>query len=151
MDWYSRYIVSWELHDSLEGAFVLAAVGQAVETATPGIINSDQGSQYTDLDYVNIVLSAGVRISMDGKGRAIDNVFTERFWRSLKYEEVYPKEYVMPREGPRGNQPLHRLLQQKAAASVTRLSNTGRRLFCRRHSTHAVRSYPQAITGRGYE
>lgn len=102
MDWYSRYIVSWELSDSLDSSFVLVAVQRALREATPGILNSDQGSQYTSPDYVDLVLSAGVQISMDGKGRALDNVFNERFWRSLKYEEVYPKEYRMPREARAG-------------------------------------------------
>lgn len=102
MDWYSRYIVSWELSDSLDTSFVVAAVKRGLGTATPGIINSDQGTQYTAVEYIDAVLSAGVRISMDGKGRAIDNVFTERFWRSLKYEEVYPNEYYTPREAREG-------------------------------------------------
>lgn len=102
MDWYSRYIVSWALSDSLEGSFVVSAVGDALRQATPGILSSDQGSQYTSPAYIELVQGAGVRISMDGKGRALDNVFTERFWRSLKYEEVYMKEYTTPREARTG-------------------------------------------------
>lgn len=102
MDWYSRYIVSWELSDNLESAFVISAVRRALQRAKPEIINSDQGSQYTSPTYTKLVQSAGVRISMDGKGRALDNVFTERFWRSLKYEEVYIKEYRSPREARKG-------------------------------------------------
>jgi putative transposase len=98
LDWYSRYVVSWSLSDSLEVDFVLEAVEQAFAKARPKIINSDQGSQYTSPAYIQRVESAGVRISMDGRGRALDNVFTERFWRSLKYEEVYLNDYVTPRQ-----------------------------------------------------
>lgn len=102
LDWYSRYVVSWEMSDTLEGSFVLDAVKKALAVAIPDILNSDQGSQYTSLGYVDLVRAAGVRISMDGRGRAIDNVFTERFWRSLKHEEVYPREYYTPREAREG-------------------------------------------------
>ena len=98
LDWYSRYVVSWELSDDLKSSFVVDAVNKALQQATPGILNSDQGSQYTSHAYTDLVQRAGVQISMDGKGRALDNVFTERFWRSLKYEEVYLKEYCTPRE-----------------------------------------------------
>lgn len=129
MDWYSRYIVSWELSDSLDTDFVVNALQRALETAKPGIINSDQGSQYTSADYVETVLAAGVRISMDGRGRAIDNVFTERFWRSLKYEEVYLNEYYTPREARQGvdryvnfynNERPHQSLGDRTPAEVYR-------------------------------
>src|SRR5690606_28142333 len=99
--WYCRYVVSWALSQSLEVDFVLEAVEQAFEKAKPQILNSDQGSQYTSPAYIQLVESAGVRISMDGRGRGLDNVFTERLWRSLKYEEVYLSDYVTP--GKRGN------------------------------------------------
>lgn len=98
LDWHSRYVVSWALSDSLEVDFVVEAVAEAFHTATPDILNSDQGSQFTSPAYIQLVEGAGVRISMDGRGRALDNVFTERLWRSLKYEEVYLKEYNTPRE-----------------------------------------------------
>lgn len=98
LDWYSRYVVSLELSDSLEVGFVLAAVEVGFATARPEILNSDQGSQFTSPAYIQLVEVAGVRISMDGRGRAIDNVFTERLWRTLKYEEVYLKEYGSSRE-----------------------------------------------------
>ena len=101
LDWYSRYVVSWELSESLEVGFVLAAVEAGFEQARPEILNSDQGSQFTSPAYIELVKAAGVRISMDGRGRAIDNVFTERLWRTLKYEEVYLKEYSSPREARR--------------------------------------------------
>lgn len=102
IDWYSRYVLAWELDQSLEIAFVLAAVRQALGEATPVIMNSDQGSHFTSPAYIDLLRSAGVQISMDGKGRATDNIFTERLWRSLKYEEVYLHEYASPREAREG-------------------------------------------------
>lgn len=98
LDWYSRYVVSWELSPTLETEFVLDAVRQAFEAAAPEILNSDQGSQFTSTEYVDLVKSAGVQISMDGRGRALDNVFTERLWRSVKYERIYLHDHGTPRE-----------------------------------------------------
>lgn len=98
LDWYARYIVSWELDQTLQQAFVTAAVEQALATATPQIWNSDQGSQFTSPQYTRLLQTAGVRISMDGRGRALDNVFNERLWRTIKYEEVYLNDYHSPRE-----------------------------------------------------
>jgi putative transposase len=102
LDWYARYVVSWSLDDTLEMPFVLEAVERALAVATPQIFNSDQGSHFTSPLYTQRVEAAGVQISMDGKGRALDNVFTERLWRSLKYEEVYLHEYDSPREARQG-------------------------------------------------
>lgn len=85
LDWYSRYVVSWELSDTLEIDFVCAAVGQALSLARPQIMNSDQGSQFTSPQYIQLLKEAGVQISMDGRGRAQDNIFTERLWRTIKY------------------------------------------------------------------
>lgn len=98
LDWYSRYVVSWELDQSLEQSFVMAAVERALEQAQPEIWNSDQGSHFTSPQYLERLTAAEVRISMDGKGRALDNVFTERLWRTIKYEEVYLHSYGSPRE-----------------------------------------------------
>lgn len=98
IDWYSRYVVSWELHDSLEVEFVLTAVKRAFRQARPEIFNSDQGSQFTSQAYIGLLEGAGVRISMDSKGRAFDNIFTERLWRTVKYEDIYIKGYTTPRE-----------------------------------------------------
>ena len=98
IDWYSRYIVSWRLDQTLDMEFVLEATKEALETATPEIMNSDQGSHFTSPRYTELLKDAGVQISMDGKNRALDNIFTERFWRTIKYEEVYTKEYASPRE-----------------------------------------------------
>lgn len=101
LDWHSRFVVSWELDQSLEIAFVLAAVDQALAQATPGIINSDQGSHFTSPQYLDRFKTVS-RISMDGRGRAMDNIFTERLWRSVKYEEVYLNEYLTPRQARQG-------------------------------------------------
>ncbi len=98
IDWHSRYVVSWELDDCLEVDFVLRAVERALGQAKPEIFNSDQGSQFTSQAYISLVEGTGVRISMDGKGRAFDNIFTERLWRTVKYEDVYIKGYTTPRE-----------------------------------------------------
>jgi putative transposase len=102
LDWYSRYVVSWALDDTLEIGFVLQATDQALEMAKPTIWNSDQGSQFTSPHITERLLSKGVQISMDGRGRAFDNIFIERFWRSLKYEEVYIHDYGNPREARQG-------------------------------------------------
>jgi len=98
LDWFSRYIVAWELDDTLELPFVLAAVDRALEQARPVIWNSDQGSHFTSPQYTMRLKAANVQISMDGRGRALDNIFVERLWRTVKYEEVYLKEYGSPRE-----------------------------------------------------
>ena len=102
LDWYSRYIVSWQLDDTLEMPFVLAAVDQALSQAQPVIWNSDQGSHFTSPHYLDRLKQAEIKISMDGKGRALDNVFTERLWRTIKYEEVYLNEYANPRQARQG-------------------------------------------------
>jgi putative transposase len=85
LDWFSRSVVSWELDDTLQLPFVLAAVKRALAQAKPVIWNSDQGSHFTSPQYREALLAADVRISLDGKGRALDNVFVERLWRSIKY------------------------------------------------------------------
>jgi len=102
LDWFSRYVVSWELDQTLEMPFVLEAVGRALGNAVPEIFNSDQGSHFTSPQYLDLVRAKGSKISMDGRGRAMDNIFTERLWRSVKYKEVYLKEYDSPKEARRG-------------------------------------------------
>jgi putative transposase len=94
MDWFSRYVLSWRLSNTLEGGFCLEALDEALGFAKPEIFNSDQGSQFTAAAFTGRLEAEGVAISMDGRGRAVDNVFVERLWRSLKYEEVYLKEYT---------------------------------------------------------
>lgn len=98
LDWYSRYVVSWELDQTLELPFVLDAVQRALQHAQPLICNSDQGSHFTSAAYLDLLKTHEVGISMDGRGRALDNIFTERLWRTVKYEEVYLKDYASPRE-----------------------------------------------------
>lgn len=94
IDWYSRAILAWRLSNSLSVNFCIEALNEALRRyAPPDVFNSDQGSQFTNPDFTKVLKEAGVTISMDGKGRAIDNVFVERVWRSLKYEEVYLHAY----------------------------------------------------------
>ena len=102
LDWYSRYVVSWELSDNLEVDFVLSALESALKTGKPLIANSDQGSQFTSRRYTNMLIDNGIQISMDGRGRALDNIFTERLWRSVKYQEIYINEYANPRDARQG-------------------------------------------------
>ena len=94
MDWFSRYVLAWELSNSMETAFCLQALNRALILGKPDISNTDQGSQFTSEVYTGRLKDAGVQISMDGRGRALDNVFIERLWRSVKYEEVYPSDYA---------------------------------------------------------
>jgi len=102
LDWFSRYVLSWELDQTLAQPFVTMAVERALAQATPEIWNSDQGSHFTSPQYTDRLKAAGVRISMDGRGRALDNIFTERLWRAVKYEEVYLHEYTSLREARTG-------------------------------------------------
>ena len=84
IDWYSRYVLAWQLSNTLDGQFCLVALRQALQQGTPDIFNTDQGSQFTAQAYTDTVLAAGARVSMDGRGRALDNIFVERLWRSVK-------------------------------------------------------------------
>lgn len=93
MDWYSRHVLSWRLSNTLDIGFCLEALDEALSVKQPDIFNSDQGSQFTATAFTDRLATRGVAISMDGRGRAIDNVFVERLWRSVKYEEVYLKDY----------------------------------------------------------
>lgn len=102
LDWYSRFVVAWELSDTLEMDFVLACSEVALARAVPRIINSDQGSHFTSERFTRCFLEAGAKVSMDGRGRFVDNIFTERLWRSVKYEEVYLSEYETPRAARSG-------------------------------------------------
>jgi putative transposase len=127
LDWHSRYVVSWELADTLEIGFVLKAVERALAAGAPEIFNSDQGSHFTSPQYIDLVRAAGVRVSMDGRGRALDNVFTERLWRSLKYECVYLSELESPKQARQlireyfefyNNRRVHQSLNYKTPAEV---------------------------------
>ena len=98
IDWYSRYVLSWRLSNTLDSLFCLEALEDSLQINRPEIFNTDQGVQFTSLAFTNRLEQAGVSISMDGRGRAIDNVFVERLWRSVKYEDVYIKSYSAGRE-----------------------------------------------------
>jgi len=91
IDWFSRYVLSWEISNSLDVSFCISALQEALKIATPDIFNTDQGAQFTSNDFTGILKSKDIQISMDGKGRALDNVFVERLWRSVKYESIYLK------------------------------------------------------------
>ena len=93
MDLYSRYIVSWRISNTLETDFCCEALKEALERGRPEYFNTDQGAQFTSREFTSILQDKKIKISMDGKGRVIDNIFIERFWRTLKYEEVYTKSY----------------------------------------------------------
>jgi len=94
MDWFSRYVLSWELSNTMETGFCVAALHAAFRFGQPEIWNSDQGSQFTSADFLAPLKKRGISISMDGRGRALDNVFIERLWRSLKYELIYPGDFT---------------------------------------------------------
>jgi len=98
MDWYSRYVISWELSNTMDVHFCLEALENALLKNKPEILNSDQASQFTSRDFTQMLETEGVRISMDGRGRVYDNIFIERLWRTVKYEEVYLYDYESIRE-----------------------------------------------------
>jgi len=96
IDWFSRYVLSFHLSNSMENDFCIETLEESLKKNKPEIHNSDQGSQFTSNDYISILETNGIQISMDSRGRALDNIFVERLWRSVKYEEVYLKNYQTP-------------------------------------------------------
>jgi len=98
MDWHSRLVLSWELSIALEADFCVAALDDALDRGRPEIFNTDQGSQYTSRDFIGRLKQDEIRISMDGRGRCFDNIMIERLWRTVKYEEVYLKDYASVRD-----------------------------------------------------
>ncbi|KXK30054.1 MAG: transposase, partial [Candidatus Brocadia sinica] len=127
MDWYSRYVLSWETSITLDVGFCLEALDRAIRKGCPEIFNTDQGSQFTSNAFTGKLEGAGVKISMDGRGRVFDNIFIERLWRSIKYEEVYLKDYKTVREAVDGlrryfdfynNERLHQSLEYRAPATL---------------------------------
>jgi putative transposase len=102
IDWYSRYVLAWELSNTMESLFCVAALQHALTKGNPTIFNTDQGAQFTSEAFTGVLLDKNIAISMDGRGRALDNVFIERLWWTVKYEEVYPKAYSDGRELHRG-------------------------------------------------
>lgn len=101
MDWYSRYVLAWRLSNTLDAAFCVEALDHALDAGMPEVFNTDQGSQFTSADFTKRLDKAEVRISMDGRGRCFDNIFIERLWRSVKYEEVYLYDYADLHEAER--------------------------------------------------
>lgn len=127
MDWFSRYVLSWEVSITLEPAFCVSALKHALTLGKPEIFNTDQGSQFTSTDFTQVLLDADVRISMDGKGRVFDNIFVERLWRTVKVEEVYMRDYQTVAEGRYylgryfdfyNNERLHQALGYRSPAEV---------------------------------
>ncbi len=133
MDWYSRYVVSWEVSTSLEVDFCISALEKGFVIGTPEIFNSDQGSQFTSLDFTSKLKQKDIRISMDGRGRFIDNIFTERLWRSLKYEEVYIKDYQKVREAKEGIGNYFKFYNRERPHQSLRNLTPAEVYFCRNH------------------
>ena len=102
MDWHSRYVLAWRLSNTLEADFCIDALREALSKGQPEIFNTDQGSQFSSEAFSGLLQQRGIRVSMDGKGRYLDNIFVERLWRSVKYEEVYLKAYGNGSEARRG-------------------------------------------------
>ena len=98
LEWYSRYVLSWEISNSLTTDFCISALEKALQVGKPEIFNSDQGAQFTDITFTSILNDNNIKISMDGRGRALDNVFIERLWRTLKYEDIYLRDYANAKE-----------------------------------------------------
>lgn len=127
IDWFSRYVISWEVSPTLEIPFCLTALDRALKIATPEINNSDQGSHFTSGQFIQPLLDKNVKISMDGRGRCMDNIFTERLWRTVKYENVYLKSYANHSEAKLGlteyfdfynNHRLHQSLNYLTPAQI---------------------------------
>lgn len=133
IDWFSRYVLAWELSTTLDTSFCLDALDQALRAGQPQIFNTDQGVQFTSQEFIARLRSAHIRISWDGRGRALDNVFVERLWRSVKYEEVYLKDYQTVSEARNGlagyfrfynNERYHQSLDYQTPCAVYRCGHS---------------------------
>jgi putative transposase len=129
IDWYSRYVIAWRLSNTLDGGFCLEMLEDALRTGCPEVFNTDQGVQFTAEAFTGRLISAGVAVSMDGRGRALDNVFVERLWRTVKYEDIYIRGYETVAELQRGliryfafynQERLHQSLGYETPAEVYR-------------------------------
>jgi putative transposase len=129
IDWFSRYVIGWRLSNTLDGSFCLEVLEDALRGGKPEVFNTDQGVQFTAAAFTGRLESAGVAVSMDGRGRALDNVFVERLWRSVKYEDIYIRGYETVAELHRGlakyfafynNERLHQSLDYRTPAAVYR-------------------------------
>ncbi len=127
IDWHSRYVLSWELSNTMDMTFCLSSLEKALAQNTPKIFNTDQGSQFTSMLFTGRLEEKGIMVSQDGRGRALDNIFVERLWRSVKYEEVYPKVYTSVKEALNGlekyfyfynNERRHQSLNYEAPVTV---------------------------------
>ena len=127
MDWHSRYVLSWELSNTLECGFCVTALEKALLKGRPEIFNSDQGVQFTSVEFTDVLKAGEIQISMDGRGRAMDNIFVERLWRSVKYEDVYLHDYRSMQEAYDGlkkyfeyynNERPHQSLEDKTPKEV---------------------------------
>jgi len=136
IDWFSRYVVAWRLSNTLDGSFCLEMLEEALRSGKPEVFNTDQGVQFTAAAFTGRLEAAGVAVSMDGRGRALDNVFVERLWRSVKYEDIYIRGYETVSELHRGlaryfafynDERLHQSLGYRTPAAIYRGSGiTGR-------------------------
>jgi putative transposase len=135
IDWFSRYVIAWRLSNTLDGAFCLEMLEEALRSGKPEVFNTDQGVQFTADAFTGCLESAGVAVSMDGRGRALDNVFVERLWRSVKYEDIYIRGYEAVPELRRGlgryfgfynDERLHQSLGYRTPATVYREANATR-------------------------
>lgn len=131
IDWYSRYVLSWEVSTTMESEFCMSALNRSLQVAKPEIFNTDQGSQFTSNAFTGILKERAIAISMDGRGRALDNVFIERLWRSVKYEDVYIRDYETVPQVIAGlgryfkfynGERLHQSLDYKTPEAVYRLT-----------------------------
>lgn len=146
MDWFSRYVLSWRVSITLDVDFCTEALKAALEINCPDIFNTDQGSQFTAEDFIKILLENSIRVSMDGRGRVFDNIFIERLWRTVKYEEVYLKDYVDVRDAVKNlgdyfrfynEQRPHQSLGYKTPSEVYFLgSNSGKIAAARQANYH---------------
>jgi len=127
IDWYSRYVLSWRLSNTLDTDFCLEVLEESLKKGVPEIFNTDQGCQFTSKEFTGVLKRAGIAISMDGKGRALDNIFVERLWRSVKYENIYPMNYRTMQQAREGleryftfynNERLHQSLKYRTPESV---------------------------------
>jgi putative transposase len=146
MDWVSRYVLAWRLSNMLDASFCIEALEEALSQGRPEIFNTDQGSQFTDEDFTSVLGAHGVAISMDGRGRVSDNIFVERLWRSLKFEEVYLKAYQNVAEARQGiaayfnfynHERLHQALGYRAPRQVFAEAMHSAKLRCGRNAAGA--------------
>jgi putative transposase len=137
MDWYSRYVLSWELSTTIDSSFCISTLKDSFRYGLPEIFNTDQGSQYTSEDFTKELRDRKIKISMDGRGRALDNVMVERLWRSVKYEDVYIKSYRNVKEARNSlrkyfdfynTKRMHQSLDDKTPAEIYFNSLTGERI-----------------------